>query len=1492
METIGCYETSSAQRRLFVVQQFNPHSVAYNLSSVFKILGTLDLQKFEQAVQQLIQRHESMRTIFETDLDNNDISQTVLATVPFSLETLEVEEEQLEEVLKSLAQPFALDQAPLFRLKLIRTSPTVYYLFFDIHHIIADGISIQIMIKEIGCLYNGIPLSPVEVQYVDYVMWQNDLFSGEKMSAQEQYWMQQFADELPVLDLQTDYARPSYSSGRGNYVHFQLNADVVQSARQIAQQEGATLYMVLFSIYSLLLHRYTSQTDIVIGTPIAGRRSAELESVIGMFVNTLALRTRPQGNMTFLELLAQIKQTTLSAYDHQDYPLDMLVERLNIARSSSRHPIFDTMLVVQNMDKYEMEMNDLVFQRYEWESDSSKFDLTLELTEDNDVITGKLEYSTDLFTPDTMNRMAAHFVRLSRLVTTMPGMELHQFDLLDEVEKQLILHQFNDTIINYPLLTIDRIFEEQTELHAERTALFHDGRMYTYRELNDKANRLAHSLRSRGLVQGTNVGIMAERSLEMIVGMLAVIKAGAAYVPIEPDYPTQRILNMLEDSSMEWLLVQGEPEQPLPGSLKILDLLDESLYSTNTANLGLVREPDQTAIIIFTSGTTGRPKGIMIKHLGISRLVKQTDYVELSENTRLLQTCALGFDVFTFETWAPLLNGGCLYLTDKNTFLDPARLKPFLLHHSINIMTPTTALFNHLLNEDPEIFNNLETIIVGGEVMSPSHVQILLQHHPHVRLKNGYGPAESTTYTTTYDVTNQEKKSIPIGKPITGTTCYVLDAFNQPVPIGVAGELFIGGDGLTAGYVNRQGLTDEKFLTVPWLNQERLYRSGDLVKWRADGNLIYLGRRDHQIKIRGYRIELEEIKRQILSLPQIQEAVVIPIKQEGKETQICAYYTATTLLNESDLRTQLQQLLPEFMVPQLYVQLKQMPMSANNKINTKELPPPERVTTASDSDFISHEWPLDELERIISDIWSEILELKMISVTDNFFLLGGHSLKAVLIVARLRKELGVDVGMDEIFAQPTIRGLANQLRFRQKEDLPVPQIVEQREFYPASYQQTRLYVLEKMRRFADTSNNITDVKWITGALNKNRLRKIVQQLMERHESLRLSHQRAGEQIVFKVHDQVEVPLEWISGTEEQLPERIRQFVRPFDLTQAPLFRVGVVTISSERHVLIFDIHHSISDGFSLGLLTEEVMALFRGESLPPLEFQYKDYAVWQQSFRQSDAWHKQERYWLDIMKGSLPVLHLPTDYPRPDEQNYEGALFQFQVSIEMTFQLKRLADDTHTTLYMLLLTVYFTLLQHYSGDEDIMVGTPVAGRNQVEFQQLLGMFVNTIVLRSQPTASKTVRELLKEVRTHTIEAFSNQDYPLELLIEKLDVRPLANRNPLFQTMFALQNMDIHPLQVDGLVITPYAYERKSSIADILLIAQEDGDALGFTFEYSTRLFRQDTVEQMAKYYVALLESLLSDGLDQTIASMNRYSDQCKNAENEDMHSLLTDTFSF
>ncbi|MDN4524091.1 amino acid adenylation domain-containing protein [Fictibacillus fluitans] len=1464
MEIKQRYETSSAQRRLFIQQQFNPESTAYNLPAVFKMEGLLDIEKLNQAFQKLIERHESMRTFFEIDLDNSDISQIVEDEVPFSLEMIKSERNQLNTLLEDLVRPFHLEKGPLFRSKIIDVGDDSYYLFFDIHHIIADGTSIQNIIREVVLLYENAELPPVDVQYIDFVMWQNDLADGEEFRKQEAYWMEQFKDELPVLNLQTDYQRPAQKSGVGKYIRFHLEEVVVESLKDMARQEDTTLYMVLFSLYTTLLYRYTDQNDMVIGTPIAGRRDAQLEAVIGMFVNTLAIRVKPKGEMTFRQLLREVKDITLAAYENQDFPLDQLAEKLDINRSSDRHPMFDTMFVLQNMDIADAQINGLTIQPHELPSCGAKFDITLELTEIEKGLSGKLEYNTDLFSTKTAERLAGHFAFLAHQAAAEPDTRLHDCELLGEQEKEDILAGFNQAPTEFPKASIAELFEEQVERHPQKPAIRYHEKFYTYRQLNEKANQLAHTLQAKGIGPGKAVGIIAERSLELIVGMLGVTKTGAAYVPVEPDYPAQRIQHMLEDSGSNLLLMHGTLQQELPPHIKVLDLLDNNLYHSEKKNPVVVCDPDETAVIIFTSGTTGRPKGIMIKHRGVSRLVKQARYVELNEETRMLQTCSLGFDVFTFETWAPLLNGGELYLVEKELYLDAERLKPFLAAHKINFMVPTTALFNHLVNQDPETFFPTGTIIVGGEAMSLSHVRLLQQYNPTVTLMNGYGPAECTTYSTVYKVGVSEKGSIPLGKPITSTVCYILDSSFQPVPVGVAGELFVGGDGLSAGYSNRPELTQEKFIKVPAISQHTLYRSGDLVKWQEDGNIVYLGRRDDQVKIRGYRIELDEIKQQISNMDEILETFILPIKTVGKDTRLCAYYTAKRLIAEEEVRSHLKKHLPDFMMPELYVQLDQMPLSPNNKVNRKELPVPNQAVPSLHQGVVS--WKND-IERLVAEVWQEVLSVEAVKPADNFFVLGGHSLKATLTVAKLRKALDLELGLNDLFANPTVEALAVCLMKKKKVSLPDVKVAEKKALYPATSQQTRMYVLEKSKRVPDTSHNITDLHWIDGPLNIEHLNRVLQQLIDRHDSLRISYCTSAEGVMFKVHDTLDYRIEVVECTEEQVPEQIQKFIRPYSMTGSPLFRIGLIRVAPEKHLLIFDIHHSISDGYSLGLLAYEFMTLFQGGQLHELKYQYKDYVMWQRVLNTTDYMAKQEQFWLNSFKGRLPILNLPLDYTRPAEKTFVGDSTSFMISEELTLKLKELAISENTTLYMVLLTAYYMLLHKYSGAEDIVIGAPVAGRNQAEFQDLFGLFVNTLPFRNYPMANKIVHQFLKDVSESTIQAFEHQDYQLEQLLAKLKIKPSANRNPLFDTIFVLQNMDIPPFEVEGLHFNPYSNTRSTSILDIILIAKEDNGRLYFTFEYCTNLFKKETVSQMQVHFERMLEIMAGSEMNMTIGEL-------------------------
>ncbi|HCQ89689.1 MAG TPA: non-ribosomal peptide synthetase, partial [Clostridium sp.] len=911
------YEASSAQKRMYMLQQFSNDSIAYNMPVVFELEGKVNKRKIEETFRKLIERHEALRTYFETF--NGEIIQKLQSNHEFKL-LYRNEAENIEHAINNFIRPFDLEKAPLFRVELIENKEKTY-LLIDMHHIISDGVSMTILVKEFTELYSGKSLEPLRLQYKDFAAWQNTFLKSEEVKNQEEYWVNNFSDEIPVLNIPTDYERSSMQSFEGDSVTFEVDKDTTLKLRKLVKETGTTMHMTLLSALNILLSKYSGKEDIVIGVPVAGRPHADLQNIIGMFVNTLALRNKPEGDKKYVDFLKEVKENSLKAYENQSYQFEALVEKLNVRRDTSRNPLFDVVFnMIDTVIDSDIKLDDTILKQYNNGNKISKFDITLNALESDTKLTLSIEYCSKLFKKETIERLSNHFVGILDRIVNNREIKLYEVDLLSEAEKNQILYEFNDTEVDYPKdKTMHELFETQVEKTPNSIAVVFEDRKLTYRELNERANSLAGILRSKGIVSDSIVGIMIERSLEMIVGIMAILKAGGAYLPIDPNYPKERIEYMLKDSESKILLSKNTLVENIEFNGEFIDLFNENLFKNNSSNLEKVSKSNDLAYVIYTSGTTGNPKGVMCEHKNVVRLVKKPNYIEFKDNDRILQTGSMVFDASTFEVWGALLNGLELYLAKNETIILPELLEEFVIKNSITILWLTSELFNQIAEENINIFKELRYLLVGGDVLSPKYISLARKECRNLKIINGYGPTENTTFSTTYLIKKEYSSNISIGKPITNSKVYIVDKNYKLSPIGVYGELCVSGDGLARGYLNRPELTAEKFVDNPFEFGTKMYRTGDLARWLPDGNIEFLGRIDNQVKIRGFRIELGEIENRLLQHEGVKEAVVLVNENKDSEKYICAYVISGKNLEELDLKNYLKEMLPEYMIPAYFV---------------------------------------------------------------------------------------------------------------------------------------------------------------------------------------------------------------------------------------------------------------------------------------------------------------------------------------------------------------------------------------------------------------------------------------------------------------------------------------------------------------------------------------------------------------------------------------------
>ncbi|MCP4152008.1 MAG: amino acid adenylation domain-containing protein, partial [bacterium] len=1922
------YPLSSAQKRMYFLQQMDLNSTAYNMPLILPLSPvtpvTVTRQRLQDTFRELIRRHESFRTSFE--LSGEAPVQRIFDTVEFDVEYYEhpgqTETEietsgntrgglkTVERIVKNFVKPFDLRRAPLLRSVLINRAGSDFILLVDMHHIISDGTSHMLLRDDFFKMYNGKQLEPLQLQYKEFSEWQNKRVETGEIKAREDYWLELYRGEIPRLDLFTDNKRPEVFTNTGAGYRFKIEPEETAGFKALAAARGGTLYMNLLAILNTLFFKYTGQTDIIIGSGVAGRPHAELQNIVGMFVNTLAMRNYPEGNKEYRTFFSEVIDGTIKAFQNQEVQFEELVDKLEVQRAPSRNPLFDISMVVQNLRGMEetglLEKTDEtagtgngIPSKEEHHTPqagttenrlalelvtTSRFDMTFFIYETVDAIHLNIEYYTAIFKHAAIRRLTNHLTNIVKAVIKNPEIKLDEIEIISEKEKLQLLYEFNDTTVkNPPDKTIQQLFEEQVERKPDSIAAVGpvDSMQLavakkqellqmvaspvllpttyrlppttsiiqiTYSQLNWEADRLALYLHEvKKLKPGEPVGVFMTRTLNYIPAILGILKAGGMYLPLEPTLPAERLKLMINDTQtgilisekkhirhlnhMQWecenfhsylcidtydvyseetgelkgkettkaqlmspdlwnhvaetandeitgggwmssytglyfsreemdeygdnvytklapllnekmrVLEIGtasgitmnriapkvdlyygtdlsntmieknkrrvkqenlqniklfclaaheidQIEKDNPGSFDLIiinsviqcfpghnylrkvmekairqlgekgtifvgDIMDlqekETLlkdldefkranenkeYATktdfsaelfvhrqywndlkwelqgidtvestqkiytikneltqfrydtilnidkkvirsplpipphsageevapqlkkfkyqddlkelpgiktkpdcelkenrHTTGINLKKTPTAPAYVIYTSGSTGKPKGVLVEHRNVVRLVKESGYIDYTGEERLLLTGAFSFDVTTFEIWGPLLNGETLVMAEKNEILEAEKLESLVKKNKISILHLIPQLFNQMALQKPGIFAGLKYLLVGGDLVGPHYLNQVRERDRNLKILHMYGPTENTTFSTYFPVRENYETRIPIGKPLPNSSIYILDQQSHLVPVGVSGEIWVGGAGVARGYLNEPELTVERFIKSGQKNSPEpclikpardgqkglctpeapftdwiYYKTGDLGRWRPGGNVEFLGRIDRQVKIRGYRIELEEVENRLLTHPGVDEAAVLSRKFKSsadagmveEDNLLYAYYTTAgkktdasageKITDDAILNNYLSQTLPDYMIPSFFIKMEKIPLTPNGKIDRKAL---LRFQTPDNKTKKSYTPPRHKKDEKLEKIWMDILGTQKgeIGIDDDFFRVGGHSLKATVMGARIHKEFNIKLPLAEIFKNSSIRKIADALTGLAQKKYFTVETVEKKEHYGLSSAQKRMYILQQME-LGGTAYNMPMIIPLPEEADPVKLEKIFKTLIRRHESLRTSFHMIPVPVtpagagpvtpnnqspitnsqlspVQVIHDGVEFKMERYKtvagGTRTQ---EWQTFFRHFDLSRAPLLRVGIFETGKKRKTMLLDIHHIITDGTSQEVLTGEFFALYAGESLPPLRIQYKDYAEWQNRNQQKKLMKQQEEFWLKTIAGERPVLTLPTDYPRPAIQGFEGNNISFELNKEETGNIKETAKQNDTTLYMTIQAIFTILLSKLSGQEDIIIGTPTAGRRHADLENIIGMFVNTLPMRNQPEGEKTVKEYLREVKENTVQAFENQEYQFEDLVDRLSVRRDTGRNPIFDVMFNLFNHAEYKnngAASSNSFNTPNSNNSSNSFNTLETTAKFDltlnvfntHDSLNINYEYSTKLFKEETINRFITYFNVILKAI-------------------------------------
>ena len=1542
---------SFSQQRLWFLDQLDPNS-PFNICTGVRLSGTLNVEALSQTLHALVVRHEALRTNFVC-VDGSPVQvvterQSVeLPLIDLSQSSGGDREAEVQRILEKEAQHlFNLSSDLMLAATLLRLASEEHILLLVMHHVAADGWSIGILFRELVVLYKAFStespssLPELPIRYTDFAHWQRQWLTGEVLQRQLGYWKQQLAGAPPLLELPTDRPRPSVQTFRGHSKYFQLNWDLTQKIKTLSQQSGKTLFMTLLAAFVTLLSRYSGQDDIVVGSPIANRNRSEIESVVGFFLNTLVLRTQLQGDPTFLELLERVRETTLAAYDHQDIPFEKLVEELQPQRSLSYSPLFQVMFVLQNTTAEKLELPGLSVTTFDLEDFTIADDLFLSIEETDAGLTGELVYNCDLFDVATITRMVEHFEILLEGIVANPQQRISQLPLLSAAEKQQLLFEWNNTAAEVPLKQcFPQLFEAQVSRTPNAIAVVFEDTYLTYFELNARANRMAWSLVELGVGPETIVALLCDRNIDFLTAMLAVFKAGGAYLPLNPDHPVDRMKSCLEQSQVLLVLATRQFEMMASSALnslegpppQILLLEDMAAQQHSGENLPIRCLPENLAYIIYTSGSTGKPKGAMLEHRGmVNHLYAKINDLALNANDVVAQTASQSFDISIWQFLVSLVVGGRVEIVSNQVATDPAKLLQLVETQKITILEIVPSLLRMILGglgtgdwrlaigpdptqypvpspQSPVPSPQLRWLLLTGETLPPQLCRQWLEEYPTIPMLNAYGPTECSDDVTHYPITQPpatEVINLPIGRPILNTQLYVLDKQLQPVPIGVAGELYVGGVGVGRGYLNNPQLTQKAFIPDPFTEVAgaRLYKTGDKVRYKDDGNIEFLGRIDDQVKVRGFRIELGEIEAVLGQHPWVQEAVAIVREDSPGNQHLVAYVVPNQQpsVTVSELRNFLKEKLPDYMVPSAFVMLPSLPLTPNGKIDKRALPMPDIELSLADS-FVPPRTPTEE---ILANLWGEVLNLKLVGIHNNFFELGGHSLLATQVMSRLRSLFGLDLPLRCLFESPTVAELSKTIEgigdwglgigdWGLGQILPSTQYpVPSTQYLPLSFAQARLWFLNQLDSETATYN-LPETLHLTGFLNIAALEMALLEIRQRHEALRTTFQMVNGSPVQRVGgvgsvgsvgreditpqsphpshtppslfslpiiDLQHLPLEEQSIEVKRLANQ--EASRPFNLSNGPLLRVTLLRLEAQSHVLLLVMHHIVSDGWSMGIFVHELSVLYEafcaGEPspLPELPIQYADFAHWQRSWLTGDVLEKQLSYWKQQLAGAPPLLELPSDRPRPSVQTFRGGSEHFQLTQDLTQKLKSLSQKSGVTLFMTLMAAFVTLLSRYSGQDDIVIGSPIANRNRSEIEPLIGFFVNTLVLRTQLQGNPTFVELLEQVRETALDAYAHQDFPFEKLVEELQPQRSLSHAPLFQVMFVLQNAMMEKLELSGLTITPLELEDVTANLDLTLSMEETEAGLIGSWEYNRDLFDAATIQQMVGHFQTLLEGIV------------------------------------
>ncbi len=1461
------YPVSSAQKRLFILQQLTADNILYNQPAVLRIEGSIEPARLESAFRNLIETVEVFRSSFHLVEDNPVQVIHPLEEIDFHIEFSRVMGEPIDvdEIMADFLQPFDLSKPPLIRVKLLETLTGITFLLIDIHHIISDGSSYIELFDSIGKLYAGEKITPPKIRFRDYAVWQQNQKALQEYCEQGKYWLNEFSGEIPILQLPNDFCPGTDPDFWGDHLECSIGVEETRAIKALARERNTTLFIVLLAAFKILLGKLSGQEDLIVGTPTAGRRRSEFQHLIGMFVDTLAIRSRPQKEKTFNEYLSEVQEKVLKAFENQEYQFEDLVEALNVTRVSGENPIFNVMFILQNMSKPALSLDNLKISVHPWKKKLSLFDLTLEVIEEGAELRLGFEYSTWLFQRETIAQYADYYRELLHSIVAAPDSPIAEIQMLPPAMREQILHDFsNSGSALAEEKTVMEIFHEQLLKSPDRTALKFGQYRLSYRELDEEAEQVAHRLCEQHRIQpGDIVAVLLEPSERFIISVLGILKAGAAYLPIDPVTPTERIRFMLRDSCSEVVIsdVAGLKNVAAIPDLIVVDIdeVRKKEYQTAESHASPAQKasPGDPVYMIYTSDTTGSPKGVLIENRALANLVcAQKRRLDFTSDERHLLFFSISFDGSVFDIFLPLLSGACLVIPKKEVLLEPENFCQFLVDSGTTSLIVTPSFLHQIPGEK---FPKIRRICTAGEPViakDAAYYSARMDYYCH------YGPTETTIMATCCKLLPESRERNLIGIPIDNCDIFILDESMNLQPIGIAGEICVGGAGLARGYLNRPELTVEKFVVNPFKTGELLYRTGDYGCWLADGSIEFLGRRDQQVKLQGYRIELAEIESRIMNYPDIDGAAVL-LRASQEDRQLWAYIISPNgKFSLDEIRKYLKEFLPEYMLPTGFSLVDNFPLTVNGKIDRDAL---ARLSDGETQVLTSADFqmPRNDHDRRLVKIWSQLLLNEKIGLHDNFFESGGQSLMGVLLLAAIEQEFRVKLRLLDIFRYPVLADMSDLILSRSPNQGKSISRLPAMDHYPVSNAQRRLWILSNIG--AETgAYDIAGTLLLKGQLNRGALERAIQRIVERHESLRTVFIVVKGEPRQKILEKPDFHIRIKSIGNSLQEEFNRNLKERFDLQKGPLFKAILYPIADDRHILFINMHHIISDGWSISVLTRELGQLYEAylhgisDPLATLQYQYKDYTAWQNKMLGSDEFAEHRRFWHTKLAGELPVMNLPIDIARPSVRSFQGDAVRLMLDKAQTRDLNRLGVKQNVTLFIILKALVSVLLHRYSNQDDLIIGTSVAARERKELFDQIGFFVNTLALRTTISTEEPFSVLLERTKIEMLDAYEHQLYPFDLLVEELKIERDITRNPIFDVMLVLQNNEPMNLVFGGLVCEETDLDYAFSKFDLTFNFREmDGD-LKLNLEYNTDIFHRERIERMGGHFEMLVKEVLRD----------------------------------